>query len=182
MATTAGATADPRRTLADRGIRARFLRMFRSLLASEVGGKARWLFAFLLLLLLAINGLNVLNSYVGRDFMTALQKRATSDFLRQTLFYVGVFALSTLTIVFLRFTEETLALTWRAWLTGWIVRHYLRAPVYRRLSDRLIARGEVANPDQRISDDVRSFTTTTFSPSAWRIVTGTLVARLARAV
>jgi putative ATP-binding cassette transporter len=137
--------------------------MLRRFVASEAGHKARWLFAALLALLVTINGLNVLNSYVGRDFMTALERRATATFIRQAFLYVGVFVLSTLAIVFLRFTEETLALTWREWLTRWAVRHYLRPPVYHRLSDRLIANGEVANPDQRISDDVRSFTATTLS-------------------
>jgi len=156
-------TADPRRTLADRGMRARFLRMLRSLLASEVGGKARWLFVFLLLLLLAINGLNVLNSYVGRDFMTALEQRAVPTFLRQALLYVGVFALSTMSDVFLRYTEETLALTWREWLSRWAVGCYLRPFVSHRLSDRLLAKGEVPNPDERISEDIRAFTTITLS-------------------
>jgi putative ATP-binding cassette transporter len=137
--------------------------MFRKFSRSEVGGKARWLFSCLLVLLVAINGLNVLNSYVGRDFYTALARKETGLFLRQALLYVGVFALSTLAIVYLRFTEETLALTWREWLSRWAVQRYLKRPVYYRLSDRLIANGEVANPDQRIADDVRTFTTTTLS-------------------
>lgn len=137
--------------------------MFRKFSHSEVGGKARGLFAVLLVLLVAINALNVLNSYVGRDFMTALEKRATSTFIRQAVLYVGVFAVSTLAIVFLRFTEETLALTWRKWLSRWAVQRYLKPPVYHRLNDRLIANGEVANPDQRIADDVRVFTVTTLS-------------------
>ncbi|HEX7900866.1 MAG TPA: ABC transporter transmembrane domain-containing protein, partial [Planctomycetota bacterium] len=141
----------------------RLVRMLRRFSASEAGGKARWLFAGLLFLLVAMNGLNVVNSYVGRDFFTALERRAAPTFVRQALLYVGVFGLSTLTLVTLRFTEETLALTWREWLSRWAVRHYLRPPVYLRLNDRLIARGEVANPDQRISDDVRSFTTMTLS-------------------
>jgi putative ATP-binding cassette transporter len=137
--------------------------MLRAFSASPVGRKARWLLAGLLLLLLLINGLNVVNSYVGRDFMTALANRATPAFIRQALLYVGVFAVSTLAIVFLRFTEETLALTWREWLTQWAVRRYLKPPVYQRLGDRLVANGEVANPDQRISEDVRAFTATTLS-------------------
>src|SRR5262245_41160646 len=141
----------------------RFARMLRRFSTSEAGGKARWLFTLLLLLLVTINGLNVVNSYVGRDFMTALERRQTSTFIRQAFLYLGVFALSTLTIVTLRYTEETLALTWREWLARWAVRHYLRPPVYHRLNDRLIANGEVDNPAQRITDDVRTFTTVTLS-------------------
>jgi putative ATP-binding cassette transporter len=95
--------------------------------------------------------------------MTALEKRATSMFIRQAILYVGVFAVSSGVTVLLRFTEETLALTWRVWLCRWAVGRYLRPPVYYRLTDRLIANGEVANPDQRITDDVRAFTSTTLA-------------------
>ena len=35
-------------------------------LKSPAGGKARWLLAALLLLMVGINGMNVANSYVGR--------------------------------------------------------------------------------------------------------------------
>jgi len=164
MATAPATTIRTRwRRATDVRTRDRFVRMFRRFAASEAGHRARWLFAGLIVLLVTINGLNVLNSYVGRDFMTALERRATPTFIRQAFLYVGVFAVSTLAIVFLRFTEETLALTWREWLTRWAVRHYLRPPVYQRLSDRLIANGEVANPDQRMSDDIRTFTTVTLS-------------------
>ena len=50
----------------------------------------------LLLLLLAfalsVNGLNVVNSYVGRDFMTAIAHRDMAGFVRLAILYVGVFA------------------------------------------------------------------------------------------
>ena len=47
----------------------------------DAGRRANVLFAALLGLLLAINGLNVVNSYVGRDFMTAIEQRSMSGFL-----------------------------------------------------------------------------------------------------
>jgi vitamin B12/bleomycin/antimicrobial peptide transport system ATP-binding/permease protein len=128
MATPAQTTFRTRlRRATDVRTRDRFTRMLRRFLASESGRRARWLFVGLLALMVTISGLNVLNSYVGRDFMTALERRATPAFVRQALLYVGVFALSTVAIVFLRFTEETLALTWREWLTRWAVRHYRRS-------------------------------------------------------
>lgn len=46
-------------------------------------------------LLIAINGLNVVNSYVGRDFITAIENKDRGGFIRQAWRYVGVFALST---------------------------------------------------------------------------------------
>lgn len=132
-------------------------------MASDVGSGARWRFAAIVTLLLALNGLNVLNSYVGRDFMTALERRWTTRFIGMAGVYVGVFALSTAAAVFLRFFEERLGLIWREWLTRWAVQHYIRPPVLHRLNARLIANGQEPNPSERIADDVRVFTTTTLS-------------------
>jgi putative ATP-binding cassette transporter len=128
--------------------------------APDMGGRAKLLFAALLGLLLVINGLNVVNSYVGRDFMTAIEQRSMSRFLWMALLYVGVFAASTLAAVLCRFAEERLALLWREWLTRRLVGLYLGGATYYWLRER-----EFANPDQRIADDVRVFTTTTLSLS-----------------
>ena len=87
----------------------------------DAGRRAKLLFAALLGLLLAINGLNVVNSYVGRDFMTAIEQRSMSRFFSMALLYVGVFAASTVAAVFCRFAEERLALLWRDWLTRRLV-------------------------------------------------------------
>ena len=54
------------------------------------------LFALLIALLIVFNALNVLNSYVGRDFMTAISNRDSARFIRQAILYIGVFGASTL--------------------------------------------------------------------------------------
>lgn len=133
--------------------------MFRTFTSSEVRKKARWLLAGLITLLLAVNGLNVLNSYVGRDFMSAIAARNMPEFIRNAVFYVGVFAASTLVAVILRFSEERLGLLWREWLTRHLANSYLDARTYHHLH----VSGKVTNPDQRISEDVRAFTSTTLS-------------------
>src|SRR5262245_58944465 len=96
----------------------------------EAGSRAKGLFAALLGLLLAINGLNVVNSYVGRDFMTAIEQRSMPDFLTMAAVYVGVFAVSTVAAVIYRYTEEHLALLWRGWLTHRLVGEYLHGGTY----------------------------------------------------
>jgi vitamin B12/bleomycin/antimicrobial peptide transport system ATP-binding/permease protein len=141
----------------------RFGRAVRNFASSPVGGRAKVMFGVLIALLFAISGLNVVNSYVGRDFMTAVEQRSMSDFVREALLYVGVFAASTVVAVIYRFSEERLALLWREWLTKQLITAYLEHPIYFRLSDTLAANGEIANPDQRIADDVRAFTATTIS-------------------
>ncbi|WP_444357261.1 ABC transporter ATP-binding protein/permease [Phyllobacterium lublinensis] len=121
--------------------------------------KAKWMLAGLVLLLCGINVLNVVNSYVGRNFMTAIADRKTAEFTQQAIFYIGVFAASTVVAVFARFTEERLALLWREFLTRRAVRLYLSDATYFHLG----ASGQLTHPDQRIAEDVRAFTTTTLS-------------------
>jgi putative ATP-binding cassette transporter len=147
------------RTTISRTTWKRFLEMLAMLARSEVGGKAKLLFALLILLLFGINGLNVLNSYVGRDFMTAIENKNMGGFMHFALLYVGVFALSTLVAVYFRYCEERLGLVWRNWLTARAVERYLDNRTYFRLQET----GDLANPDQRISEDIRSLTATTLS-------------------
>jgi putative ATP-binding cassette transporter len=137
----------------------RFLGIIKSFLSSEFRWHALGLFSVLIGLLFAISGLNVVNSYVGRDFMTAISGRDWAGFVRQAVLYIGVFAASTAVAVFQSFTEQRLGILWRAWLTGRLIRQYLDGRSFYRLKvDRA-----VDNPDQRITEDVRSFTATTLS-------------------
>ncbi|MBP1875899.1 Vitamin B12 transport ATP-binding protein BacA [Ensifer adhaerens] len=138
---------------------ARFLRSVRILLRSEVGGRAKLTFAGLVALLFGLNGLNVVNNYVGRNFMTAIAERQTDEFVRQAVYYICVFAILTIVGVIARFTEERLALLWREFLTRRAVNLYLEEGTYYRLD----ISGQLAHPDQRIAEDIRAFTVTTLS-------------------
>ncbi len=125
----------------------------------EVRWRARGLFALLIALLFAFNGLNVLNSYVGRDFMTAISNRDSPRFAREAIAYLGVFAASALVGTIYSFGEQRLGLLWREWLT----RRFLGAYLGRRAYYRLTAEGVLTSPDERIAEDVRAFTATTLS-------------------
>ena len=137
----------------------RFIGAVRAVATSEVGPRFRRLFLALIALMFAIHGLNVVNSYVGRDFMTAIEQRDTAEFVSKALLYVALFAASTAVAGLLRFIEELLGLLWRSWLTHRHVERYLGADIYFWLKER----GAIGNPDQRITEDVRSFTTVTLS-------------------
>ncbi len=125
----------------------------------EVRWRARGLFALLITLLFAFNGLNVVNSYVGRDFMTAISNRDSPRFAREAIAYLGVFAASALVGAIYSFSEQRLGLLWREWLT----RRFLGAYLDRRAYYRLTAAGVLTSPDERIAEDVRAFTATTLS-------------------
>ncbi len=159
---TGAPTAD-RRPIFNRLVRKRFRRAVASFAGSELGLKAKILFAGLIGFLLLISVLNVVNSYVGRDFMTAIAERDWTRFVRMTFAYLAVFGASTVVAGVYRFSEERLGLLWREWMTKQLLAAYLEHPTYYRLGDRVIENGEIDNPDQRIAEDVRAFTTTTLS-------------------
>ncbi|MBY5468181.1 ABC transporter ATP-binding protein/permease [Rhizobium leguminosarum] len=137
----------------------RFVRAVRVFMTSEVGSKAGMMFAGLVALLFALSSLNVVNSYVGRNFMTAIANRETPEFIRQAIFYIGVFAAFTIVAVVSRFIEERLALLWREFLTRRAINLYLADRAYYQLD----VSGQLSHPDQRITEDMRVFTVTTLS-------------------
>ena len=137
----------------------RFKRAVKVFRASSAWSKAvRWV-ALLVVLLLSMSGLNVVNSYVGRDFISAIEHRNRSAFFYQAWLYIAVFGLSTVVAVMSRYAEESLGVLWREWQTQRLVEAYLKDRAFYQLEES----GEVENPDQRIAEDVRTFTTTTLS-------------------
>jgi vitamin B12/bleomycin/antimicrobial peptide transport system ATP-binding/permease protein len=149
----------------------RFQAALKEFVQSPQGPKAIMFAITLMLLMVAINLLNVLNSYVGRDFMSAIENRKIDVFKFQSMLYIGVFMASTAVLVFYRFTEERLGILWREQLTRKLTDAYLHDRTYYRLDSST----GVANPDQRISEDVRAFTSTTLSFTLL-IINGTLTA------
>src|SRR5262245_46225246 len=131
----------------DRQTGRRFVRVVKDFLTSEVRWRARGLVALLFAFALAVNGLHVVNSYVGRDFMTAIAHRDWDDFVWQAILYIGVFAASTAVAVLYRFAEERLGLFWRVWMTRRITQRYLVDRTYLHLKES----ATIANPDQRIA-------------------------------
>jgi vitamin B12/bleomycin/antimicrobial peptide transport system ATP-binding/permease protein len=138
---------------------ARLVRAVRAFSRSESGWTAKLMFAALIVLLCGANGLNVVNSYVNRSFMTSIVDRNQGQFVRLAAVYIGVFAASTVVAVIARFIEERLALQWREFVTRRMIGVYLADGAYYRLSGS----AELTNPDQRIAEDARTFTVTTLS-------------------
>lgn len=129
------------------------------LVKSEQGPKAVRLAVLILVILAAISALNVLNNYVNRDFMTAIEKRDLPEFFTKASIYCLIFFLLSCLASLSRFTEERLGILWREQLTWRFTEAYLNERTYYRLDST----ADVPNPDQRITDDVKAFTTTTLS-------------------
>src|ERR1700758_3747508 len=73
----------------------RFVRAVQNFANSQVGWKAKIIFGILVALLCGTICLNILNSCVRRNFMTSIADRDNGEFVRQALYYVGVFGAST---------------------------------------------------------------------------------------
>ncbi|MFS8855550.1 ABC transporter ATP-binding protein/permease [Synechococcus sp. H55.2] len=126
----------------------------------------RWLqwllLTFLLFLSLTVNRLNVMISFIFRFIDTALQQKEENTFWQFLIIY-GVLIISAIPIlVIYRYTRLKLGLFWREWLTDHFLDRYFEQRAYYEL-DSNAANTEIDNPDQRISEDVRSFTGTTLS-------------------
>ena len=129
------------------------------LLKSPVGFKARLFVVALFILMLGINGLNVMNSYVGRYFMSAIEHRDYDGFVRYAWLFVAVFAASTIAGALFRYSEERLGMLWREWLTRRVTGVYIEHHLYL-----CMGRGDtLSNPDQRITEDIKQLTTATLS-------------------
>lgn len=101
-------------------------------------------------------GLSVLFSFVGRDFWSALSAKDTTRFYELMLRYGAALVVGTPISVQYRFARSSLALSWREWMTARLTTLYLADRNYYEIE----VGGAVDNPDQRLTDDVRSFTRT----------------------
>jgi putative ATP-binding cassette transporter len=109
----------------------------------------------MLALCLAVGVIQVFVSYAGRNFITSLAQRDPPSFYRNLGIYLATFAIAVPVGVFYRYTAERLSLLWRQWMTHLLVKRYFFNRAYYRLRNS----NRVDNPDQRISEDVKSFTT-----------------------
>lgn len=120
----------------------------------------QWAFlALLLLLSLCVSGLNVIISYVGNFFSTALADKDQPTFWRYLYVYAGVFVVGTPIVVIYSYTQDLLGLFWREWMTDKFLGQYFQNKAYYEINSE----EDIDNPDQRISEDIRSFTRTSLS-------------------
>jgi putative ATP-binding cassette transporter len=137
----------------DRNTARRFVSLALLFFTSEVKLLAWGLVILLLCLSLAVNSLGAGMSYIGRDFMLALQLRDSDQFYKQLIYYLLAFAAATPIVVAYTYTEQRLSLMWRRWLSLHILRRYLKNRAYYKLN----LSGDIDNPDARIEEDTRAF-------------------------
>jgi len=117
------------------------------------------LLTLLLFLSLSVSGMNVIISYVGNFFNTALAKKDQLNYWKYLFVYAGVFVVGTPIVVIYRYIRDKLSLYWREWMTNKFLDKYFENRAYYDINSQK----EIDNPDQRISEDVKSFTQTSLA-------------------
>ena len=120
----------------------------------------RWkqwiMLALLLFLSLSVSGINVVISYISNFFTTALAEKDQMTFWRFMWVYAGVFIIGTPIVVIYGYTQDKLGLYWREWMTDSFLGSYFQNRAYYEINSQK----EIDNPDQRIAEDIKSFTST----------------------
>lgn len=121
---------------------------------SEEKGKARGLLFVITLMLITYTVLSVLLNQQRGGLITALSELNEEEFWQKLLIYFGVLVAYIPLFAGANYLSGFLGLLWRKWLTGTFLDNYFRDRAYYKLTSY----GQIDNPDQRISQDLRSFT------------------------
>lgn len=125
--------------------------------------QGRWrqwgLLGLLLFLLFVSTAIKVLISYVLRLITTALNQRNSEVFWQGVLILGIVFLVATPVFVIYKYSQKKLGLLWREWLTNSFLKLYFQPQTCYQLNHN--SASLLDNPDQRITQDIDSFTTVT---------------------
>jgi vitamin B12/bleomycin/antimicrobial peptide transport system ATP-binding/permease protein len=114
------------------------------------------LLAIVLMLSLSVTGINVAFSYIGNYFTNALVKKNQDLAYLFVTVYFGGFLVGIPIVAMYSYVQDYLGMRWREWMTGDFLSNYFTNRNYYEIE----AKGQIDNPDQRIMEDIRSFTRT----------------------
>ncbi|HBB31997.1 MAG TPA: ABC transporter ATP-binding protein, partial [Cyanobacteria bacterium UBA9273] len=115
----------------------------------------RGLMLGVVLFLLAYTGLSVVLNNKRGVLISALSAQDEARFWQTVIIFIGVLVIYAPLLAGYTYLRDRLSLQWRKWLTHRFVDNYFRHRAYYNLH---ILETEIDNPDQRIAEDVRSFT------------------------
>lgn len=116
--------------------------------------KARGLLVLLVLLLLGQTGFAVLFNEQTGEFTSALAARDADRFWTAIRWCLALVASAVPIYALYYFVRDTLGNHWRRWLTNRFLTHYFRDRNFYELN----ASASIDNPDQRIAEDINTFT------------------------
>src|ERR1700683_5290602 len=138
----------------DRQFWKRLWRLARPYWNSPRRGWALLFLGALIALSLGAIGMQAVFSYVSRDIMNSLQKKDAAHFYHLMVLFAVWVVLFVPIAAYYPYLTGLLRIDWRDWMTELFVRRMLnRNALYYIMRDH-----SVDNPDQRISEDIDSFT------------------------
>lgn len=117
--------------------------------------KARGLLLLIVLLLLAYTGLSVVLNTQRGDLISALSAKDEHRFWQTVLIFIGVLVVYAPLLASYTYLRDRLGLEWRRWLTDRFVNRYFGDRAFYQINQ---FNPDIDNPDQRIAEDVKSFT------------------------
>ncbi|BAY50312.1 ABC transporter-related protein (plasmid) [Scytonema sp. HK-05] len=117
----------------------------------------------LVLLIIALVGTTVFNSFVNR-YLTdiVVQEKDLNKFIKLLIIYGVGLLLATLLVGFSKFIRKQIALDWYQWLNNQILSKYLSNRAYYKINFN----SDVDNPDQRLSQEIEPLASNALSFSA----------------
>lgn len=135
------------------------VQQFWTIAKSYWSGDEKWLARGLLfgvvLFLLAYTGLSVVLNNKRGVLISSLSAQDESRFWQTVIVFISVLVIYAPLLAGYTYLRDRLSLQWRKWLTHRFVDNYFHNRAYYNLH---ITETEIDNPDQRIAEDVRSFT------------------------
>src|SRR5215831_16080262 len=151
-------------------------RLARPYFSSEEKWSARLLLAAIIALNLFMVAMDVILNFWNGAFYNSLQEKDWDSFVNLLLFwrndpkdgflpgFCGVAAVYIVVAVYRRYLNQWLQIRWRRWMTTRFLDEWLADRAYYRISLASAASSNgvgTDNPDQRISEDLRSFVSDT---------------------
>ena len=116
--------------------------------------QARGLLALLVLLLLGQTGFAVLFNQLTGEFTSALAAKDADRFWTSIRECLAILVVAVPIYAFYYYVRDKLAIYWRRWLTRDFLGRYFSNRAYYELNNST----EIDNPDQRIAEDINTFT------------------------
>ncbi|WP_413438833.1 ABC transporter ATP-binding protein/permease [Sulfuriferula sp. GW1] len=133
-------------------------RRFRAIAAPYWSGEEKWqargLLVLLVVLLLGQTGFAVLFNQLTGEFTSALAVKNADRFWTAIKECLVILVVAVPIYAFYYYVRDKLGIYWRRWLT----RHFLGSYFSNQAYYELNANAEIDNPDQRIAEDINTFT------------------------
>ena len=111
----------------------------------------------LFLLLVGLVGLNAFNSFVFRDLITFTEARDAEKLTHLVIIYAITLGSMTFFGGLSKFLKKLIALDWYQWINSSILQKYFKNRAYYQINFK----GDIENPDQRLSQEIQPIARTT---------------------